>query len=438
MCISIIVLRFFQTAFVAIAFISCKKDSDILNKQKAEIVLSSARLSSDNINLVRDTVYILVENLQRNANQELIIEAGTLIKVKNNVGVQINSGGKLVAIGTKDEPIVFTSDALEGTAGHLTNYWRGLMIDGPAEAKLSYVRIEFAGGGFTPSLLLRNIDSTTTLNDIQVSYSVTRAAFEFSGGNCNAYNLLSFAAANTDFKLSNGYTGKLQNLLAYRLPYFGGGPTLQEPLAGLFLQGSNTFPSISNYSVIGPDLQPGTSTNYSPPDAGFGSFPVASLLVSNTAKFHIRNAVLAGFPKGGFYISSPESGISLQSGESDFTYSFVHSNDSSRAFYIPANLIPLVPPVTAKDFKVFMLQPKYHNQLILKTLDLQLTDPYNYDYDPNPIPKQGSPLLSGANFETPVFNDPFFKKVNYRGAIGEDNWLETWTNFIPLQTDYNN
>jgi len=432
------VSRIFQIAFVSIAFISCKKESAILKKQKAEIVLSAARLSSDKISLVKDTVYVLAENLQINANQELTIEAGTLIKVKNQVSVHINSGGKLVAIGTKDAPIVLTSDAVKGTAGRSPNYWSGLVIDGPAETKLTYVRIEFAGGGFTPSLLLRNIDNTAILNNIQVSYSFARTSFEFSGGNCNAFNLLSFASANTDFKLSNGYTGKLQNLLAYRLPYFAGGIGLREALAALLLQGITTFPSISNFSVIGPDLQPGISTNYIPPNAGFGSFPATSLLVSNDAKFHIRNAVLAGFPKGGFYISSAKSGISLQIGESDFTNSFVHSNDSSRAFYIPANLIPLVPPVTAKDFKVFMLQPQYHNQLILNTSELQLTDPYNYDHDPNPSPKQGSPLLSGANFEVPVFNDPFFKRVNYRGAIGEDNWLLGWTNFIPLQTDYNN
>ena len=193
----------------------------------------------------------------------------------------------------------------------------------------------------------------------------------------------------------------------------------------------NTFPSISNLSVIGPDLQPGTSDKYK-------ELTVASLLISGTAKFHIRNTVLAGFPKGGFYINSPESGKALQFSESDFTYSFVHSNDSSRTFYIPDNLVPLIPPVTAKDFKNFMLRPQFHNQLVLNTSEYQFTDPYNYDYGPNPLPKQASPLVNGANFDAPVFNNSFFKKVDYRGAIGTDNWLQGWTNFLPLQTNYNN
>jgi hypothetical protein len=66
-----------------------------------------------------------------------------------------------------------------------------------------------------------------------------------------------------------------------------------------------------------------------------------------------------------------------------------------------------------------------------------LTDPFNYNVRPDPYPRTGSPLLSGANFDAP-FNDAFFNKVDYRGALGSDKWMASWTNFLPLQTNYNN
>jgi len=49
----------------------------------------------------------------------------------------------------------------------------------------------------------------------------------------------------------------------------------------------------------------------------------------------------------------------------------------------------------------------------------------------------GSPVLTGANFEETPFSDPFFNKVSYVGALGTDNWLKDWTNFMPLRTRYN-
>jgi hypothetical protein len=413
---------YFAMLFAAI-IVSCKKESVFLKKEKPEVIISKERLTAETIKFVNDTVYLIADNLVRNAGQALLIEAGTLIKVKNYIGITINANGKIMAAGTANEPIVFTSDALKGAAGTRTpgaeNAWRGIVINGaPAfsSGSLSYVRIEFAGvtGTDAGALSLRNVDKSTVLNNIQVSYSHSNSApsFEFINGNCNATNLISYASVATDFSIGGGYTGKLQSLIAHRHPFFGSS-------SGVLIKGSNTFPGISNFTVIGPS----------------GSY---GLVVTDGAKFHIRNSVLSGF-QGGFSIDSKESGISLQTGESDFSYSFVHSNDSAKAFYIPTGLIPgIIPPVTAADFKLFILQPQFHNNLILNIADFKFTDPYNYDVNPDIMPMPGSPVLSGANFDGPVFSDPFFKRVSYRGALGADNWLKGWTNFILLQTNYNN
>jgi hypothetical protein len=84
-----------------------------------------------------------------------------------------------------------------------------------------------------------------------------------------------------------------------------------------------------------------------------------------------------------------------------------------------------------------MLQPEFSNQIYLQSDAFMLTNPFNYDGDPDPMPRSGAPILSGANFDGAIFSIPFFKKVNFRGALGTDNWLHSWVNFIPLQTDYN-
>ncbi len=426
----------------AITITACKKEPAINKKALPEIALTGTRLLADDIALVNDTAYLLEENLIRNANQVLTIEAGTLIKIKN-AGIIINVNGKIMAKGTQQVPIVFTPIANKGTAGGMdinnpnrNTVWNGISINGTASTSsgiISYVRIEFAGAGSTAALSLKNVDKATVLNNIQVSYSHSNPvpAFEFSGGDCNAANLVAFACYSIDFSLTNGYTGKLQNLLSYRHPYFAF-YSFNNTLAGIYISGNNTFPIISNTTIIGPDEQPESSGVYN----GDRS---AALIITDKAKFQIRNMVLSGFPKGGLYIDNKESAIALQTGDSDFTYNFVHANDSSRAFYIPAGLIPgIIPPVTAADFKSYMLQPQFYNQFVLNTATYKFTSPYNYDYNPNPMPQAGSPVLTGADFSSPIFSDPFFKPVTYRGALGADNWMSGWVNFKPLQTDYNN
>ncbi len=429
---------------LTITIASCKKESIFLKPPKVQVSLEGHRLSTDTIRLFHDTVYLLTQDIVRNAGQVLSIEAGTLIRIKNLVSITINKNGRIIARGTQTAPIVLTSDAIKSSAGSsptINNVWRGITINGSPTVSsgiVSYTRIEFAGlAPFAGALSLINVDRSTILNNIQVSFSSIRTpSFTFAGGDCEAYNLLSYAAESHDYNLTDEFNGRLQNLIAYRFPAFPFSIASGQPLAGVLIQGANTFPIISNLSVIGVNLQ-GGNTIYS--DSLNSSDKITALYVINGAKFRLRNIALSGFLKGGIYINSRESGISLQNEESEFRYSFVHANDSSRAFYIPSNLITSSPPITANDFKNFMLQSKYTNRLLKNASEFQFTDPYNYYIKPNPVPQTGSPLLSGADFSGPFYSDTsFFKPVPYRGAIGADNWLQDWTNFIPLQTNYNN
>jgi hypothetical protein len=431
-------------------FSGCKKDTGYAKKPKPEVVIgvNDSRLLSNSISFVKDTVYILATDIIRDAGQLLSIEAGTLIRVRQNLSITINPGGKIEANGTAEAPVVFTNAASMGS-GQASAHWYGIRIygnfltDQSSSGSLRYTRIEFAGAdnignNILPSLLLSNVTSNTAVENIQVSYSSGNSSFGFYGGNVNAGNLVSYASFASDFYIRDGYKGMLQNILAWRHPYFPDNASvpaasLFEGLAGVLLEGGETFPVISNATVIGPDLQPGTAFYYT--NEVYTTARVAALVITAGSKFHIRNSVFMGFPKAALYMGDLASALSLANGESDFTFSIAHSNDPGKVFYLPDHVYP---PFTSDDFKAFILEPRFNNEVVLNSSEFMFSDPFNYDNDPNALPKTGSPLLNGANFDAPVFSDPFFKKVNYRGASGSDNRMQGWTNFSPLRTNYNN
>jgi hypothetical protein len=424
------------TSLIAVAILvfgACQKESIVRKRSKPQLVLGEAdslRLKSPLIRFRKDTVYVLATNLNIVADQNWQVEAGTLIKVNSNISININIGGRVEAKGTASDPIVFTSSAEKGSAG-VGNNWNGIAINGSTSmAVFNYIRIEFAGAQRS-AFLINGTGNETSLDHVQVSYS-NNGSFEFRGGTINAANLVSYGANGSDFNINNGYKGMMQNLLAYRLPYFIATNGL---VAGLLVQGNNTFPVISNLTVIGPDLQQNTLREYVDTPIAFGGSRVAALLVTANAKFHLANAAFMGFPGTGFSINNKESAISLQNGESSFTYSLVQCNDSNRAFYLAKNTYP---PFTSVDFKGFALRPSFNNQLLYSIAAFQLSDPFNYELAPDPLPRAGSPVLVPANYDSTAFTNSFFKKLSYRGALGTDSWMKNWTNFLPLQTNYNN
>lgn len=440
-----IFFSFVSLVVMGVCLSACQKESLYEKKDKPEVVIAAGdeRLQASVIHLSRDTVYVLAASINCQAGQKLEIEAGTVVKMRDKLSITIQAGASIDAAGTADAPIVFTSNIYTGGAGVggggslEPHYWYGIRIYGNAgsgqptsSGKLQYVRIEFAGGDENqlgwPSLLLKEVTSETVIDHIQVSYSFNTSSIEFSGGNCNASHLISYASNRSDFYFSNGYTGKLQYLLAYRHPYF---PDVMSPdFAGLLIDGAGTFPVISNASVIGPDMQRGTSFYYQAPFERR-----VALLTLGGAKFHIANTVLMGFPRGAWYLAGNTTAIPYANGESTFTYNVLHCNDNERSFVLAPNSYPLA---TSKDFKDFAMQPQFSNTIVQQSTELMLADAYNYDVRPDASPGSGSPLLTGAVFNG-IFNDPFFKNVAWRGALGTDNWLQGWVNFLPLQTKYN-
>lgn len=177
----------------------------------------------------------------------LTIEAGTVIKgdKETRAALIVEPGGKLIAKGTVDAPIVFTSEMPAGK--RKPGDWGGLILcgyarnnedimqieggprtmhGGPNNADnsgvLSYVRVEFAGYPFKKNqeingITFGSVGNGTQIDHLQVSYA-NDDAFEWFGGTVHAEYLVAYHCWDDDFDIDNGYSGTCRHLLGIRHP----------------------------------------------------------------------------------------------------------------------------------------------------------------------------------------------------------------------------
>jgi len=215
----------------------------------------AARLSSDKDYLLKYTTFV-------RPGATLSIEPGTRILGDSDTKavLVVQPGGRLLAVGTPDRPIVFTSERPEGQRragdwggvillGNAPTNWRtqtgapkrgrveGIVEggeyggDSPNDDSgvLSYVRIEYAGTEIGPNnevngLTLAGVGRGTRLDHIQVR-AAADDCFEFFGGTVDAHHLICQGTGDDAFDWDNGYQGRLQFLVAVfdpREPSVGG------------------------------------------------------------------------------------------------------------------------------------------------------------------------------------------------------------------------
>jgi hypothetical protein len=451
--LKIFIFCFFGLAFVTVG---CKKSGNV--KSKPILPEKVLRQSGDPvIQLFRDTVYLIQSSISLKNGQRMVIDPGTVIKfgtlASPNLGdLTVNAGALLIANGTQQHPVVFTSILRSGSQ---KANWGGITITGRSfnnsrgntgiandnSGSLQFVRIEFG------SLTLDAVGDLTTINNVMVSYASgangsSRPAIEIDGGTFNARNLVTYANGGpSDIYITKGFTGRLQNILTLRHPFFGrrGFPP-SNSLSGVFIENnpSNpktarpyTFPVISNMTVIGPNNLSGTAADYL--DTTY-KFQNGALITTGSTCFRIRNSVFCGFHSSAWYLDDFETADNFRAGVSEIRNSLFQAHLTDRTFYLDPNVFP---PFASPDFKNFVLTPANHDSVFASIDVLRLIDPFKYDDGPNLLPNSGSLLLSGASFSGTDFSNTFFQQVAYIGAIGPDNWLKDWTNFTPLKSNYN-
>ncbi len=406
---------------------------------------------------------------------ELTIEPGTIIKgdKETQASLIVEPGGKLIAQGTKEAPIVFTSEQPQGQ--RKPGDWGGLIVCGNAKNNqgvqqieggprtkhggdndadnsgvLSYVRVEFAGYPFQKDkeingITFGSVGSGTQVDHLQVSYS-NDDSYEWFGGSVNAKYLVAYSGWDDDFDTDNGYSGNVQYGLVVRNPRLADTSQSNGFESDNCADGAEVSPfttaTFSNITFIGPKAYEGfqnTSDYINGGDffpnngSSLGKFQ-AAMQIRRSSHLACFNSVAVGYPigliidgeKGNTVQFAKEGNLKLQ--QIIFAGMDAVGTDKNKQY----NDLPYEEGKPYSfSHEYFLNQPG--NLVLEQCGDLLLTDARNVGAPY--LPQAGSPVLNAAAWTDAALSS--FDKVDYVGAFGtDDQWLEGWTNFDPNHTAY--
>ncbi|WP_278630479.1 Ig-like domain-containing protein [Parabacteroides goldsteinii] len=415
-------------------------------------ITADRTISAANKNFLKGFVYV-------KSGATLTIEAGSVIKGisvasgERAASLIIEPGAKIIAEGTVDKPIVFTSDKEPGK--RVTGDWGGLIIcgnarvnrtnqptieggpgthygnttsdefNGESSGKLKYVRIEFAGYPLEPDkeingLTFGGVGSGTEVEFVQVSYS-NDDSYEWFGGTVNAKHLIAYKGWDDDFDTDYGYTGKLQFLLSVRDKDIADTSDSNGFESDNDGDGSTntpfTKPVFSNVTLIGPfygkvsdrtQAEVEAKTADAANGAKGGKYQAAMHLRRNSS-LNVYNSVFTGWPYGLRATDKKgqaNDGIAIENVIfAGMWKNFYEDEKVSENFFNRAG----------------------NNTVLENTWQIIAKDG---DYS-----SVVADAVKGADFSK--LADSFFEKVTYKGAFdGTNDWTEGWTNWDPQNTVY--
>lgn len=402
----------------------------------------------------KDTIYVLSGLVYVKNNATLTIEAGTVVKGglapdnSNATALIIDKTGKIIAIGTPTQPIIFTSAKPAGQREF--GDWGGIVFFGEAptnkinpqyengvvpgtyggnnpthnQGTIKYARIEFAGYPFEAnrelnSLTMCGVGSGTTLSYIQCSYN-NDDAFEWFGGTVNVDHIIAFRTNDDDFDVDFGYSGKVQF-----------GVSLSDSsIADVSTKNGFEIDNDANGSTEGP-LSSAVFSNMTLVGAyKTKTFNDQTGLHGRAA--HIRrnssvsifNSAFIGWKEG------------TRMDGSNTLNKYLNDSAALANNVYAGNLTQFTVAGGADNtaFTTYMANPANMNRQLNEVADAMLQDAYNYSA-PNFNPSAGSPLLTGAGFVNAKLTG--FTPTTYVGAFGQnDTWAQGWTEFNPVNANY--
>jgi hypothetical protein len=299
--------------------------------------------------LSADTTYTLKGFIHVTSGATLTIQAGTVIKGDFNTlgsALFIMRGARIVANGTANAPVVFTSSRPVGQ--RQPGDWGGLVIVGNApinrsgsialdatgtdgaapvggrnyqfsysggttlsdnSGSLNYVRVEFAGHAPAAdnergAVTFAAVGSGTRVSYVQ-SMGAVDDAFSFFGGALDGDHLVAYESGDDMFDMTEGFSGRLQYLIGFNsiapAPRAGAG-TASGDITGIesdgcfgtgcdvgFNQQPLTIPMVANFTLVGC----GSSASCGGTVGGVG------LSLRRGSGGYFVNGVVARFPTAG-------------------------------------------------------------------------------------------------------------------------------------------
>ncbi|NJK86804.1 MAG: T9SS C-terminal target domain-containing protein [Bacteroidales bacterium] len=391
---------------------------------------------------------------------ELTIDPGTIIRGTNKSALVIERGGKIKAIGTVDNPIVFTSNQGEGLRAN--SDWGGIVLCGKAPNNLTggegiaeggiespyggtdindnsgvmkYVRIEFPGyeiatGKEVNGLTFCSVGRNTQIDYVQVSHSGDDG-YEWFGGTVNAKHLISYKTEDDDFDTDNGFIGRVQ---------FG---VIARDSSIVDTDAANGFESDNNEA--GTNIMPKTHAIFSNISA-FGPAATASeptvlrtrhaegsaMRIRRNSRLQIYNSIFAGFGRG----------LRIES-EGSYTAATIDSLTVQNTFIagIRGSWFQTDAAAGADAVRDWFLNAERNNDTLTQNSALKITAPFNYSAR-NFQPMAGSPVFNASSWyrqpdASHTINNDFFTKVTYSGAFdGTNNWTTGWAEWDPQNKVY--
>ena len=431
---------------------------------------------------IKKGVYTLKGWIYIADGSELTIEPGTIIKgdKATKAALIVERGGKLIAQGAADAPIVFTSAQPAGQrrpgdwggviiCGKAHNNQTSMQIEGGPRTQhggdndadnsgvLSYVRIEFGGFPFKADqeingLTLGSVGSGTKIDHVQVSYS-NDDSFEWFGGTVNCKYLVAYKGWDDDFDTDNGFSGKVQFGLSVRDPRIADQSQSNGFESDNCADGAQVSPyttaTFSNITFVGPktaaDFQNSnsyiTAGSYFPNNgSGLGKFQ-AAMQIRRSSRLNCVNSVVTDWPigliidgeKGDTPAQAKAGTLRLQNifiANADILGSDANKCYEDKEYDYKAKAVKADGKQSYSH--TFFETAANNNRYFADKSALMLTDGKGVGVAF--MPQTGSNLFGAQNFSG---LDSWFDQVTYIGAFNaKDNWLDGWTNFDPQNAQY--
>ena len=384
------------------------------------IVLLQGELTEDTT-LTSEYDYLLRGAVFVNDGVTLTIEPGVTIygEQAQNGTLIINQGGKIIAEGTADAPIIMTSDAFIGFRGR--GQWGGLIINGKAPTNqgvtygegdtgtfggtdptdssgvLRYVRIEYAGIEFSPDnelngIALQGVGSGTVIEYVQVHMNQDDG-IEMYGGTVNLKYVFITGARDDSFDWTDGWTGKGQFWVVQQYGDDADNGFENDNSSKNNEATPRSSPTIYNVTLVGDPTDGKKSDN--------------GMLIREGASGVYANFIVTGFKKVGLDINNASTHKQANDGNLVVKNSIFFANGKVN-FGDEKDDDGFDEAAWAKGFDNYETDPK-------------LVDAFNKD---NPD------FTSGATGVTPASppSDGFFDPVNFIGGVSpSNNWTHGWT-----------
>ncbi len=378
-------------------------------------ILEDRTLSADYDYLLRDAVFV-------KDGVTLTIEPGVTVYGENatNGTLIVSQGGKLMADGTADSPIIMTSDAAIGSRAR--GQWGGLIINGRAPTNqgitfgegdtgayggdnptdssgvLRYVRVEYAGIEFSPDnelngIAFQGVGSGTVVEYVQVHMNQDDG-IEMFGGTVNLKYALVTGARDDSFDWTDGWTGKGQFWVAQQYGDDADNGFENDNSSKNNEATPRSAPTIFNVTLVGDPTGPESDTG---------------MLIREGAAGMYANFIVVGFNKVGVDVNNESSHKQADDGNLIIKNSIFFSNGIGNFG-------------DEKDDDGFD-EAAWAKGLGNQENDPNLVAPFNKD-NPNFASGNGASSVSPASPPS----DGFFTAVNFIGGVSTSNdWTKGWT-----------